>query len=98
MKTENNKKCCFSSRCYFRHFEEGRDRLGPNSWARGKTWILNIVSYNASAVEIHNATSSLVRFENKNNFFYIEETLYSTKFRGRRIGPWSFGQPSKRFR
>jgi hypothetical protein len=33
-----------------------------------------IVSYNASAVEIHNATSSLVRFEGKNIFLYIEET------------------------
>jgi hypothetical protein len=30
-----------------------------------------IVSYNASVVEAYNATSSLVRFENKNNFTYI---------------------------
>jgi hypothetical protein len=31
-----------------------------------------IVSYNASAVRIYNATSSLVRFE-KNVFFYFEK-------------------------
>jgi hypothetical protein len=29
------------------------------------------VSYNASAVKIYNATSSPLRFENKNNFFYM---------------------------
>jgi hypothetical protein len=33
--------------------------------------ILRIVSYNASAVKIYNASSSLVRFENKNIFHYI---------------------------
>jgi hypothetical protein len=33
------------------------------------------VSYNASDVKNYNATSSLVRFENKNIFFYFEETL-----------------------
>jgi hypothetical protein len=32
-----------------------------------------IVSYNASVVKIYNATSSLVRFENKNIFFYFEK-------------------------
>jgi hypothetical protein len=32
-----------------------------------------IVSYNASAVNIHNSTSSLVPFEN--NFFLFEKTL-----------------------
>jgi hypothetical protein len=32
-----------------------------------------IVSYNASAVKIYNATSSLVRFENKNIFFCLEK-------------------------
>jgi hypothetical protein len=31
--------------------------------------------YNASVVKIYNATSSLVRVENKNIFFYIEKTL-----------------------
>jgi hypothetical protein len=30
-------------------------------------------SYNASAVQTYNATSSLVRFENKNIFFYYEK-------------------------
>jgi hypothetical protein len=30
-----------------------------------------IVSYNASAVKIYIATSSLVHYENKNIFFYI---------------------------
>jgi hypothetical protein len=34
-----------------------------------------IASYNASAVKIYNATSSLVRFENKNSLFYREKTL-----------------------
>jgi hypothetical protein len=32
-------------------------------------------SYNASAIKICNATSSPVRFENKNMLFYIEKTL-----------------------
>jgi hypothetical protein len=31
------------------------------------------VIYNASAVKIYNATSSLVRFENDNIFFYNEK-------------------------
>jgi hypothetical protein len=31
-----------------------------------------IESYNASAVKIYNATSSLVRFENNNIFAYYE--------------------------
>jgi hypothetical protein len=31
--------------------------------------------YNASVVKIHNATSSLVRFGNKNIFFYFEKVL-----------------------
>jgi hypothetical protein len=30
------------------------------------------VSYNASAVKIYNATSSLMLFKNKNIFFYFE--------------------------
>jgi hypothetical protein len=30
-----------------------------------------IASYNASAVKIYNATSSLVHFENENVFFYL---------------------------
>jgi hypothetical protein len=34
-----------------------------------------IVSYNASAGKIYNATSTLVRFENKNSFFFFEKTL-----------------------
>jgi hypothetical protein len=33
------------------------------------------VSYNASAVKNYNATISLVRFENKHIFFYLEKTL-----------------------
>jgi hypothetical protein len=33
------------------------------------------VNYNASAVKIYIATSSLERFENKNIFFYFEKTL-----------------------
>jgi hypothetical protein len=36
---------------------------------------LTIVSYNASAVETYNATSSLVSFENRNILFYFKETL-----------------------
>jgi hypothetical protein len=32
-----------------------------------------IVSYNASVVKIHNTTSSLVKFEIKNIFFYFEK-------------------------
>jgi hypothetical protein len=38
------------------------------------------VSYNVSAVKIYNATSSLVRFENKKNvFFYFEKrSMYFT--------------------
>jgi hypothetical protein len=35
-----------------------------------------IVTYNASTVEIYNATSSLVYFENKNNFFCFEKRSY----------------------
>jgi hypothetical protein len=34
-----------------------------------------IMSNNASAVKIYNATSSLVRFENTNNFFFFGKTL-----------------------
>jgi hypothetical protein len=34
-----------------------------------------IVSYDAGAVKIYNATSSLVRFENKNIFFYLRTAL-----------------------
>jgi hypothetical protein len=37
--------------------------------------IPTIVSYNASALKINNATSSLVRFENKYIFSYFEKTL-----------------------
>jgi hypothetical protein len=33
------------------------------------------VRYNASAVKINNATSSLVRFENKNTFFTVKNAL-----------------------
>jgi hypothetical protein len=33
------------------------------------------VSYNTSAVNFYNARSSLVRFENKNIFFYLENAL-----------------------
>jgi hypothetical protein len=33
------------------------------------------VSYNASVVKIHNATSSLVRFKDKNRSFYLQKTL-----------------------
>jgi hypothetical protein len=35
----------------------------------------SIVSYNANVAKIHNAIYSLVRFENKNIFFYYGETL-----------------------
>jgi hypothetical protein len=38
------------------------------------------VSYNARAVKIYSATSSLVRLENKNIFFYFEITLLSTMY------------------
>jgi hypothetical protein len=37
-----------------------------------------IESYNASAVPIYNAMSGLVRFENKNIFFYFEYRLLPT--------------------
>jgi hypothetical protein len=30
------------------------------------------LSYNASAVKNYNATSNLVRFDNKNSFFYFD--------------------------
>jgi hypothetical protein len=33
------------------------------------------VSYNASVVKIYNATSSLLRFENKNCYFFYENAL-----------------------
>jgi hypothetical protein len=55
-----------------------------------------IVSYNASAVNIYNTTSSLVHFENRNIFFCFKKTLYvgillqrwrcSCKFESRWIG------------
>jgi hypothetical protein len=32
-----------------------------------------IVSYNGNAVKIHNATSSLLLFENKNTFLFFEK-------------------------
>jgi hypothetical protein len=32
-------------------------------------------SYNASVVKVYNATSSLLSFEIKNNFFYFENAL-----------------------
>jgi hypothetical protein len=54
------------------------------------TWI-----YNAGAVIIYTAVSSLVRFKNRNIFFYFKKhsTLLqrwrcSCKFRRRRIGSW----------
>jgi hypothetical protein len=34
-----------------------------------------IVSYNAGVVKTYNATSSLVRYENKNIIIYFEKTL-----------------------
>jgi hypothetical protein len=34
-----------------------------------------IVSYNAGAVKIYSATSSLVRFKNKNSFVYFVKML-----------------------
>jgi hypothetical protein len=55
-----------------------------------------VVIYNASAVKIHNATSSLVRFENKNILFYHEKCFSilqrwhgSCKIKSRRIGSLS---------
>jgi hypothetical protein len=52
-----------------------------------------IASYNASAVKIYNATSSLLRFENENNFYKFEKRTSllqrwrcSCKFLSRRIG------------
>jgi hypothetical protein len=41
-----------------------------------------IVIYNASAVKIYNNTSSLVRFENKNIYFFYEKrsSLLQTRF------------------
>jgi hypothetical protein len=56
-----------------------------------------IVSYNASAVKIYNATISLVRLENKNILLYFEKRFsllqrlrWSCKFQSRRIGSWQF--------
>jgi hypothetical protein len=43
-----------------------------------------IASYNASAVKIYTTTSSLVRFENKNVFFYYEKR--SSLLQRRRCG------------
>jgi hypothetical protein len=37
--------------------------------------LVPIVSYNAAVVKTYNATSSPVRFENKNIFFYFHKTL-----------------------
>jgi hypothetical protein len=47
-----------------------------------------IVSYNASVAKICNWTCSLVRFKNKNIFFYFEKNVlaHSCKFGSRRIG------------
>jgi hypothetical protein len=45
-----------------RERERERERAGVTS---------TTASYNASAVKIHNATCSLVRFENKSIFFYF---------------------------
>jgi hypothetical protein len=39
------------------------------------------VMYNASAVKIYNAASSLVRFENKNIIFHYEKRYNPTKTR-----------------
>jgi hypothetical protein len=59
--------------------------------------VSRIVSHNGSAVKIYNATSSLMRFDNKNVFFYFEKRSSlvqhwrcscSCKFRSRRIGSW----------
>jgi hypothetical protein len=36
------------------------------------------VSHNASAVKNYNGTSSLVRFENENIFFYFKKQLFPT--------------------
>jgi hypothetical protein len=50
-----------------------------------------IVSYNASAVNIYNATSSLAHCKNKNIFFCFEKTQDyfngGCKFEGRSIEP-----------
>jgi hypothetical protein len=56
---------------YFRrgegqHFENGAGYTGANP---------TFVSYSAGAVKIYNATNSLVRFENKNIFFYFRNAL-----------------------
>jgi hypothetical protein len=55
-------QCCCCCACTFVGTWYVRLAPGPNP---------TIVSYNASAVKVYNAKSSLVRFENKNIFFYL---------------------------
>jgi hypothetical protein len=43
--------------------------------------IQTTLSYNASVVKIYNATSSLVRFKNKNVSFYFERRSYLIRYR-----------------
>jgi hypothetical protein len=50
----------------------GKSAPGPNNPTS---------SYNASVVNFYNDTSSLVRFEIKNIFFYFEKTLYIAYYR-----------------
>jgi hypothetical protein len=45
-----------------------------------------IASYNASAVKISNATSRLVRFENKDISIYLKKHTSLLQFQSRRIG------------
>jgi hypothetical protein len=44
--------------------------LGELEWTNP-----TVASYKSSAAKMYNATNSLVRFENKNIFFYLEKPI-----------------------
>jgi hypothetical protein len=58
-------------------FREKSQKLVPDRLEKNGTqgYFSTVESYNASAVKIYLAMSSLVRFETKNIFFYFEKNV-----------------------
>jgi hypothetical protein len=70
--------------------KKNRPNSGPSTGPNPTTSV-----YNASVVNLYNATGSLARFENKNILFYFEKCSSllqrwrcSCKFKNRKIGSW----------
>jgi hypothetical protein len=69
-----------NAKTHLKHFGLLQRHFFVNSAAVGMAPGVNptTVSYNASVVKIYNATSNLVRFKNKNTFFYFEKMVLPT--------------------